>query len=202
MSRTFLKDLETFPECIFFDHLSLFPLLLAFSFTVLITLLITPAHLLTTPRDSLVRTPSSRRSSEAGVQLRDSLLLGEKELAVLVFVHEQGERQGQFRDFQIHFVEQYFGSPGRATPSVGHTKLSSLLQKLAPEFCREERRPQVFVWRKSNHACKTTSSRAPARQINAKMGAGRSASECVPEHLACEGAEEFLAAASQVSVYR
>jgi hypothetical protein len=34
------------------------------------------------------------------------------------------------------------------------------------------------------------------------MGADRSASECVPEHLACEGAEEFLAAASEVSAHR
>jgi hypothetical protein len=56
-----------------------------------------------------------------------------------------GTTQSQFRDFQIHFVEQYFGESGRAARLVGHTKLPFLLHKLAPEFSREERRPRVFV---------------------------------------------------------
>ena len=59
--------------------------------------------------------------------------------------------------------------------------------------------PEFSFKGKSNHACKTRATPAFARQINAKMGIDRPASECVPEYLACEGAEEFLAAACQVS---
>jgi hypothetical protein len=59
-----------------------------------------------------------------------------------------GTTQHQFRDFQILFVKHRFGSPGKVVHFARHTKSPSLLQKLAPEFCREECRPRVFVWRK------------------------------------------------------
>jgi hypothetical protein len=50
-----------------------------------------------------------------------------------------GTTQHHFRDFQIHFVEQRFGSPGKLVGSAGHTKLPSLLRKSAPDRCRDER---------------------------------------------------------------
>ena len=46
-------------------------------------------------------------------------------------------------DFQIHFVKQHFGVPGRVVGLAGHTKFPCLLQELAPEFWREMRRTGV-----------------------------------------------------------
>jgi len=55
---------------------------------------------------------------------------------------------------------------------------------------------------KSNHARTTANPRAPARQINAKVGADRPASERVPELPGFSGKAEFLAATCQVSADR
>jgi hypothetical protein len=54
-----------------------------------------------------------------------------------------GTTQGQFPNFQILFVKQRFGSPGKVVHLAGHAKLPSLLRELAPEFWREERRREV-----------------------------------------------------------
>jgi hypothetical protein len=96
-------------------------------------------------------------------------------------------------------VEQYFGSPGRATHSVGHAKLPLLLQKLAPEFCGEERQTPSFRLEENRIARTTANPRAPARKVNAKMGADGSPSQRISELPGFSGAEEFLAAACQVS---
>jgi hypothetical protein len=70
------------------------------------------------------------------------------------------------------------------------------------EFCHEQRRTEVWLRRKSNHACKTTGSRAPARQINAKMGAEGSPSQRISELPGFSGATKFFAATCQVSENR
>jgi hypothetical protein len=51
----------------------------------------------------------------------------------------------------------------------------------------------------NKNARKARATPAFAFDSDATVGIDRSASECVPEHLACEGAEEFLAAACEVS---
>lgn len=63
-----------------------------------------------------------------------------------------GTNQHQFRHFQIHFVTQRFGSPGKLVGSAGHTKLPLLLRKLALASCREERRS----YREENRIERTT----------------------------------------------
>jgi hypothetical protein len=55
------------------------------------------------------------------------------------FMRICGNIQGQFPNYQIHFVKQGFGSPGKLVSSAGHTKLPSLLRKSAPDRCRDER---------------------------------------------------------------
>jgi hypothetical protein len=112
-----------------------------------------------------------------------------------------GTTQRQFRDFQIHFVRQHFGSSGRAASFSRHTKLPFLLRELAPEFWREERRTPAY-WEENRIERTTENPRTLARQSNAKVGAAGSPSERVPELPGFSGAEEFLAAACQVSADR
>jgi hypothetical protein len=59
----------------------------------------------------------------------------------------RGNIQGQFPNYQIHFVEQGFDSLSKVVELADHTKLPSLLQKLIPspvaqsaepEFCRRK----------------------------------------------------------------
>jgi len=38
-----------------------------------------------------------------------------------------GTIPGQFRNYQIHFVRQHFGSPGKVVHFAGHTKLPSMM---------------------------------------------------------------------------
>ena len=112
-----------------------------------------------------------------------------------------GTTQHQFRDFQIHFVKQRFGSRGRVVGLAGSTKFPCLLKKLAPEFCREKRRTGVLS--EENLIARTTANpRALARKKDETLGADRAIPDRVPEHLACKGAEEFFAAACQVSADR
>jgi hypothetical protein len=108
-----------------------------------------------------------------------------------------GTTQRQFRDFQIHFVEQRFGSPGKVVHFAGHTKFPSLLQKLIPEFCHAERLNRALP--EANRIARTTANpRTLGRKKDETLGADRAIPVRLPEHLACKGAEEFFAAAYQV----
>jgi hypothetical protein len=65
-----------------------------------------------------------------------------------------GTTQHQFRDFQIHFVKQCFGSPGKLVDLADLAKLPSLLEKTAPVSCRDERRTGISEeGNRKNHAC-------------------------------------------------
>jgi hypothetical protein len=108
-----------------------------------------------------------------------------------------GPIPGQFRDFQIHFVRQQFGSPGGAANFSKHLKLPFLLQELAHEFWREERGTGVLS-EENRIERKITNTRASGRKSNAKMGAEGTPSWYLPRLFAREGAEEFFAPAYQV----
>ena len=105
--------------------------------------------------------------------------------------------QHHFCDFQIHFVEQRFGSSGGVANFSRHTKLPLLLQKLTPESLRKERRTGDLS--EENRIERTTANpRASARKKNETLGTDRTIPVRVPENLASEGPEEFFAAAYQV----
>jgi len=114
------------------------------------------------------------------------------------FIALSGTTQRQFRDFHIHFVKLHFGSPGRASHSVGHTKFPFLLQELAHEFWREERRTGVLS-EENRIERKITNTRASGSKSNAKMGAEGTPSRYLRRLFAREGAEEFFAANREVS---
>jgi hypothetical protein len=95
------------------------------------------------------------------------------------------------------FRGQRFGSSGGPPNFSRHTKLPFFLQKLAPEFWREERRTGILS--EENRIERTTAnSRASARKKDETVGADRAIPVRVPEHLACEGAAKFFAPACQV----
>jgi hypothetical protein len=91
--------------------------------------------------------------------------------------------QHQFRDFQIHFVEQLFGIPSTVVGLAGHTKFPFLVKKLASESCHEERRTGVLS--EENRIARTTANpRALARKKDETLDADRAIPVRVPEHLA------------------
>jgi hypothetical protein len=117
------------------------------------------------------------------------------------FMAPSGTTQHQFSDFQIHFVKQQFGSPGGAANFSRHLKFPFLLQELAHEFWREERGTGVLS-EENRIERKITNTRASGRKSNAKMGAEGTPSRYLPRLFAHEGAEEFFAAAREVSTHR
>jgi len=98
-------------------------------------------------------------------------------------------------------VKQHFGTSGRVCYVVGHTKLPFFLQELAGEFWREERRTLPY-WEENRIERTTANPRALARKKDETLGADRAIPVRVPAHFACKGAEEFFAAACQVSADR
>jgi hypothetical protein len=88
---------------------------------------------------------------------------------------------GQFRNFQIYFVEQHFGRSGRVGHLVGQTKLPSLLQErlvLSPRSADRE------FYKEESHACASRGSRHLNRPQNAVLVAAGTTSVCISDLLA------------------
>ena len=109
-----------------------------------------------------------------------------------------GSTRCQFRNYQIHFVEQRFWQFRAGCQFSRQTKLRVFAAKTGSRVLARGKQNRSLS--EKNRIARTTANpRASARKKDETLGADRTIPFSVPEHLACEGAEEFLAAACEVS---